>query len=143
MVLDFMRRQNRRGLRTVPDEDLVALLEPGVEFEGQIRVGSGMVRVNCQFKGEICSAGTVIVASQGDVEANVEAMQISIAGKVKGKVCASERLEIKEHGIVLGDVETPLLAVDPGAYFTGHCDMPTDGVEKSAPKEVDSGRERT
>jgi cytoskeletal protein CcmA (bactofilin family) len=142
MGLNFMSRHPRRGLRAVPDEEMVALLEPGFEFEGQIRVAAGIVRLNCQFKGAICSEGTVIVASQGDIEANIEAMQISIAGKVKGKVHASERLEIKEHGILLGDVETPLLAVDPGAYFSGHCDMPTDGLEKSAPTEVDSDRER-
>lgn len=142
MGLAFIRRQNRHGLRTVPDEEMVALLEPGIEFEGQIRMGGGMVRVNCQFKGAIRSAGTVVVASQGDIEADIEAMQISIAGKVKGKVRASERLEIKEHGILLGDVETPLLAVDPGAYFTGHCDMPTDGLEESAAKEVVSDETR-
>jgi len=142
MGLGFMRRQHRQGLRAVPDEEMVALLEPGVGFEGKITVPSGLVRLNCQFKGAICSAGTVIVASQGDIEANIEATQISIAGKVKGKIHASERLEIKEHGIVLGDVETPLLAVDPGAYFIGHCDMPTEGLEKSVPNKVDSDRER-
>ena len=136
MGLDFMRRHHRNGLRPVPGEEIVAFLEPGIEFEGQIKVGGGMVRLDCQFKGAISSAGTVIVASQGDIEADIEAMQISIAGKVKGKVRASERLEIKEDGILLGDVETPSLAVDPGAYFTGHCDMRTDRLENSAADEM-------
>lgn len=143
MGLEFLRRQRQQGLRAVPNEEVVAFLEPGIEIEGQIKVTSGMVRVNCQFKGEICSEGTIIVPSQGDVEGDIEALQISIAGKVKGKIRASERLEIKEHGILLGDVETATLVVDPGAYFSGHCDMPTDQIEKAAPKEVDSGRERT
>jgi cytoskeletal protein CcmA (bactofilin family) len=142
MHLDFIRRQNRQGLRAVPDEEIVALLEPGIEFEGRIKVASGMVRLNCQFKGAICSTGTVIVASQGDIEADIEAMQISIGGKVKGTVRASKQLEITEHGILLGDVETPSLKVDPGSYFTGHCDMPTHGLEKSAPNEAVSDRER-
>jgi cytoskeletal protein CcmA (bactofilin family) len=142
MHLDFIRRQHRQGLRAVSNEEIVALLEPGIEIEGQIKVPSGMVRLNCRFKGAICSAGTVIVASQGDIEADIEAMQISIAGKVKGTVRASKQLEITEHGILLGDVETPSLKVDPGAYFTGHCDMPTHGLEKSAPNKVDSDRER-
>ena len=142
MRLDFIRRQHRQGLRAVPNEDIVALLESGIEIEGKIKVASGMVRLNCQLKGEICSTGTIIVASQGDIEGDIEAMQVSIAGKVKGNVCASNQLEIKEHGILLGDVETPSLMVDPGAYFTGHCDMPTDAPEKSASNGVVSNREQ-
>jgi cytoskeletal protein CcmA (bactofilin family) len=142
MRFDFLGRLNRQGLRAASNEEIVALLEPGIEIEGQIKVSSGMVRLNCQFKGAICSTRTVIVASQGDVEADIEAKQISIAGKVKGNVRASDRLEITEHGILLGNVETPSLKVDPGAYFTGHCDMPTHGLEKAAPKEVVSDRRR-
>ncbi|MCL5670998.1 MAG: polymer-forming cytoskeletal protein, partial [Acidobacteria bacterium] len=143
MRLDFIRRKHRQGLRAVPNEEIVALLESGIEIEGNIKVASGMVRLNCQLKGAICSTGTVIVASQGDIEADIEATQVSIAGKVKGNVRASEQLEIKEQGVLLGDVETPSLIVGPGAYFMGHCDMPTGELEKSAPSEVVSDdRER-
>jgi cytoskeletal protein CcmA (bactofilin family) len=143
MRFDFLGRLNRQGLRAASNnEEIVALLEPGIEIKGQIRVSSGMVRLNCQFKGAICSTGTVIVASGGDIEADIEATQISIAGKVKGNVRATEHLEITEHGILLGNVETPLLKLDPGAYFTGHCDMPTHGPEKAASKEAVSGRKR-
>ena len=136
MGLDFIRRQNRRGLRELPEEGIVAFLEPGIEIEGQIRVAAGMVRLNCPVKGAISSAGTVIVSNEADVEGDIDAMQITIAGKVKGNVRASERLEITEDGILLGDVETPSLAVDPGAYFSGHCDMSTDGLENSATNEM-------
>jgi cytoskeletal protein CcmA (bactofilin family) len=142
MRLDFIKRQHRQGFGAMPNEDLVALLEPGIEIEGLIKVTSGLVRLNCHFKGAICSTGTIIVADQGDIEANIEAMQISIAGKVRGNVHASKQLEIKERGILLGDVETPSLRVEPGAYFTGHCDMPTHEFEKSAPSEIFSARER-
>ncbi|MEJ2007052.1 MAG: polymer-forming cytoskeletal protein [Acidobacteriota bacterium] len=142
MLLDFIRRQHRQGRRAVPDEEIVALLEPGIEIEGNVKVASGMVRLNCQFKGAICSTGTIIVASQGDIEADIEATQISIAGKVKGNVRASQQLEIMEQGVLLGDVETPTMVVDPGAYFIGRCDMPTGELEKSAPSEVVSGREQ-
>jgi cytoskeletal protein CcmA (bactofilin family) len=138
MRLDFLKRKDRQGLRTVPDEEIVAFLDPGIEIEGQLRVAAGMVRLDCQFKGTICSPGTIIVSSQADIEGDIEAMQISIAGKVKGNVHASEQLEITENGILLGDVETPSLVLNPGAYFTGHCDMPTHRLEQSAPNEVAS-----
>ncbi len=138
MPIDFLKRKHREGLRTMPDEEMVAFLDPGIEIEGQMRVAAGMVRLDCQFKGTIYSPGTIIVSSQADIEGDIEAMQISIAGKVKGNVHASEQLEITENGILLGDVETPSLVLNPGAYFTGHCDMPTHRFEKSAPDEVAS-----
>ncbi|TAM82786.1 MAG: polymer-forming cytoskeletal protein [Acidobacteria bacterium] len=143
MSLEFIRRQLEQGLRDMPKEEIVALLEPGIEFEGEMKVASGMVRLNCQFKGAIWSAGTVIVASEADVEADIQAAHISIAGKVKGNVQASKQLEIKEQGILLGNVETPSLKLDPGAYFTGHCHMPTQGIEKSAINEVVPGQKQT
>ncbi len=143
MRLDFFRRKRWQGVRGMPNEQIVALLEPGIEVEGQIRVASGMVRLNCSVKGEIFSPGSVIVASQADIEADIDAAQISVAGKVKGKVRASQQLEIKERGILLGDVETPSLIVNPGAYFSGHCDMPTEEFEKTASDEVVSNRQRS
>lgn len=141
MRLDLFKRRRRDDFCALPNEEIVALLESGIEIEGKVKVASGMVRLNCQLKGEICSRGTIIVASQGDVEADIEAMQMSIAGKVKGTVRVAKQLEVKKNGILLGHVETPLLKLEPGAYFKGYCDMPTDGVEQPAPNEVLSDRE--
>ena len=135
MNLDFIKRQYRQGLKAGSNEEIIGLLEPGIEFEGKVKVTSGMIRLNCRFKGSIESAGTVIVASEGDVEADIDAAQISIAGKLKGNVRTTKQLEITEKGILLGNVETPLIKVDTGAYFTGHCEMPTHRVEQLAAKE--------
>jgi len=138
MRFGLIRWQHRPELQALPNEEMIAVLEPGIEIEGRIKVASGMVRLNCQVKGTVCSTGTIIVASQGEIEADIQALQISIAGKVKGNVHASGQLAIKEHGVLLGDVETPSLVVDPGAYFNGHCDMPTHELEESVPNEVNS-----
>jgi cytoskeletal protein CcmA (bactofilin family) len=112
-----------------PHEDMVGYLEPSIELEGRIRVMSGMVRLNSQFKGEITSQGTVVVAGQGEVEATITAKLVSIAGKVKGNIHASDRLEIKEHGVVLGEIYTRVLVVEPGGYFEGQCHMPATETE--------------
>ena len=142
MGLNFIARQLRQGNPGTADDEIVALLDPGIEIEGRIRVPSGMIRLDCQFKGTIYSAGTVVVATQAEIEGDIEAENISIAGKVTGNVHASKQLEIKEHGIMLGDIETPSLKLESGAYFTGHCDMPTHVIEKSARNEVATDREQ-
>ena len=59
-------------------------------------------------------------------------------GKVKGTVHAKERLEIKEHGSVAGDIYTSCLLFDPGAFFDGQCHMPTPEPASQTPKGVNS-----
>src|SRR3990172_4038005 len=130
MALFDKKTTRRRELVELIDDEFMGLLEPGVEVEGKMKVASGMIRLNSHFKGEIDSEGTIVVAEQGEVEADIRAKHISVSGKVKGNVHASERLEIKEHGIVLGDIFTASLVVDPGGYFDGHCHMPTPEPEK-------------
>lgn len=120
------------------DDDLLGLVEPGMELEGKMTFNSGMVRLNSHYKGEIHCQGLVVVAEQGEVEAEIHAKVVSISGKVKGSVHASERLEIKENGIVLGDVFTPCLVIDPGGYFDGQCHMPTPTSVKTAVHEPGS-----
>lgn len=130
MAFGLGKTRRRRELEDILDDDLVGLLEPGVEVDGKMKIATGMVRLNSHFKGEVVSEGTLVVAEQGEIEGEIRAKVISIWGKVKGTVHASERLEIKEHGVVLGDIYAPALVVDPGGYFDGHCHMPTPEPEK-------------
>jgi cytoskeletal protein CcmA (bactofilin family) len=115
-------KSNRRS----PDlpGDWIGWLEPGVEVEGKMKVAAGLIRVNSHFKGQIQSEGMVVVHDQGEVEGEIHTRLISITGKVKGNIHAGERLEIKEHGVVIGDIDTPCLVVDPGGFFDGQCRMP-------------------
>jgi cytoskeletal protein CcmA (bactofilin family) len=129
--------KSRRELAEVVDED-VGWLGTEIEVEGKMKVASGLIRLSNHFKGEITCDGTILVNDQAEVEADIHTKFISISGKVKGAVHASQRLEIKEHGIVLGDIYTPSLVIDPGGYFDGQCHMPTPGPERQTPREVDS-----
>jgi cytoskeletal protein CcmA (bactofilin family) len=106
-------------------QDVLGLLEPGVEIEGKMTLRSGLMRLNAHFKGEIHSDGIVVLADQGEIEGEVHAKIVSVAGKLKGAVHASERVEIKAQGVVVGDIYSPSLVIDPGGYFDGQCHMPT------------------
>lgn len=114
-----------RASENLADQELVGLLEPGLEFEGKLTVSAGMVRLNAHFNGEINSSGALILAEQGEVEGEIHCRFVSVAGKVKGTVHGSEKVEIKANGVVLGDIYTASLVVEPGGYFDGQCHMPT------------------
>lgn len=138
MAFGSGKHRRSRELAELLDSDMVGLLEPGVEIEGRMRFTTGIIRLNAHYRGEITSEGTIVVADQGEVEAEIHTRVISIAGKVKGAVHASERIEIKEHGLVLGDIYTPCLVVEPGGFFDGQCHMPTPEPQKQPEPAVDS-----
>ena len=69
----------------------------------------------------------MVVHDQGEVDGDIRTRILSVTGKIKGNVHASEHLEIKEHGVVLGSIYTPCLLVEPGGFFDGQCHMPTPG----------------
>ncbi len=117
--------KKRRDFARLAGQDVVGLLEPGVEIEGKITVHSGLIRVNAHLKGELHSNGIVVLADQGEIEGEVHSKIISVAGKLKGAVHASERVEIKAQGVVVGDIYSPSLVVEPGGFFDGQCHMPT------------------
>jgi cytoskeletal protein CcmA (bactofilin family) len=128
---------HHRKLSDLPNE-WVGWLEPGVEVEGKMKVTGGLFRLNSSFKGEIVSEGSVVVHDQGEVDGNIQCRVLSITGKVKGTVHAKERLEIKEHGSVVGDIYTSCLLVDPGGFFDGQCHMHTPEAAIQPSGGVDS-----
>jgi cytoskeletal protein CcmA (bactofilin family) len=132
MPLGLGKDSDRKGSAPPLERGMTAVLEPGVEVDGKMQISSGTVRLNTTFKGEIVGQGVVVVGEQGEVEASIHANSITIRGKVKGAVCAVEKLEIQEHGVLLGDIDTPVLIVEPGGYFDGHCHMPAPSVGKEA-----------
>ena len=127
----------------VNEGSTVALVGPGTEFEGTLKAGGGQVCLNASFKGAASSEGTILIDENGDVAAEITAKVISISGKLKGTAKALEKLEIRAHGVVLGDISTPVLVVEPGGYFDGQCHMPTPHSDKPHSKMTATPREVT
>jgi cytoskeletal protein CcmA (bactofilin family) len=65
--------------------------------------------------------GTLIVSETGEVDADIVAAVVIIDGLVRGNICASERVELQSHALVIGDIESPAVAIQPGAVFEGQC----------------------
>jgi cytoskeletal protein CcmA (bactofilin family) len=141
MAMKFGELFRGRSADPLGDQELVGLLEPGIEFEGKMTVASGMVRINTHLKGEVDCGGAVVLAEQGEVEGEIRSRFISIAGKVKGTIHASEKIEIKANGVVLGDIHTASLVIEPGGYFDGQCHMPVPGYANSA-EEREEAKQR-
>jgi cytoskeletal protein CcmA (bactofilin family) len=141
MALKLGEMLRGRAADPLGDQELVGLLEPGIEFEGKLTVASGLIRINTHLKGEVDCAGAVVIADQGEVEGEIRTRFISIAGKVKGTIRAFDKIEIKANGVVLGDIHTASLVVEPGGYFDGQCHMPIPDLCSHA-AEPDDAKKR-
>jgi cytoskeletal protein CcmA (bactofilin family) len=51
--------------------------------------------------------------------ADVVACEVIVYGELTGHLCATDRIEIKKHASVTGDLTTRRILIEEGAYFKG------------------------
>jgi len=112
----------RKSKRPTKGRDLTAFIDEGSEIEGKYTF-NGTVMLNGKFSGEIVSRDSLIIGEKGVVNATVRAGIVLINGEVVGNVYASERVELRGTARVYGDVEAPVIVVEEGVLFEGHCKM--------------------
>ncbi len=105
-----------------PMNGVLSLIGTGTVVEGKI-ITDGSVRIDGRLVGDISSKANVTVGSTGSVEGTIHGVNISLAGKVKGSVAASEKLVLEAKSQMRGDVRAQRLVVDEGAMFDGNCAM--------------------
>jgi cytoskeletal protein CcmA (bactofilin family) len=110
--------------------DLAAFIDEGSEIEGKYTF-SGTVVLNGKFQGEIVSPDTLIIGKKGVINATIRVGSALISGEVVGNVLATERVELRRNARVFGDLEAPVVVVEEGVLFEGHCRM-----TKSKPVEA-------
>jgi cytoskeletal protein CcmA (bactofilin family) len=129
----------RKGKQASRSSDLTAFIDEGSEIEGKYTF-QGTVMMNGKFSGEINSSDSLIIGEKGVVSATVRAGVVLINGEVIGNVFATERVELRGTARVYGDVEAPVIVVEEGVLFEGHCRM-TKGKNGEAPTIVTSPRD--
>jgi cytoskeletal protein CcmA (bactofilin family) len=112
----------KTGKRSVRTSDLTAFIDEGSEIEGKYTF-SGTVMLNGKFRGEIASTDTLIIGEKGIVHAAIQAGVVLISGQLVGNLIATERVELRGSARVFGDVEAPVVVVEEGVLFEGHCRM--------------------
>lgn len=83
-----------------------------------------MLRVDGHLSGKVTSSsGTLIIGSNGKVDANIEVAVAVIHGTVNGDIIATQRLEMGRAAKVNGNIQTPSLVIEQGGIFEGSCKM--------------------
>ncbi len=105
------------------DESLVAREDT---FEGQLNTTRG-VRILGTVRGTIESAQYVHIEEHAQVESDITAAEVVIAGTYTGTLIGRQRVEIRSTGHVSGKIETEKLQLHEGGFFDGqlHMQKPT------------------
>lgn len=100
----------------------INLLGSGTTVKGDISL-SGDFRIDGTLMGTIECKGKVVVGSSGVIEGEIVCQNADFSGQVKANVKVSELLTLKESARFTGDIITDKLAIEPGAKFSGSCQM--------------------
>lgn len=118
----FRKQTTNTPSPQTPIERVTSVLGPGINWKGDLR-GSGGVRIEGSFEGEINIRGLVVIGETGRVSCDMmQANSVIVAGAVKGNITA-EKLEIRSTGRVWGDVTTVAFSTEEGAFLRGQVRM--------------------
>ena len=89
-----------------------------MSINGDVKFGSELL-IDGEVTGTITSTGALTIGEHGRVKADIKAGSVTILGRVDGDVVASERCVLEAGGTLRGDVESPRLALNENASFSG------------------------
>src|SRR5665213_1635409 len=112
--------------------DFPTILGPDANFKGELTFEKGM-RLQGKFEGNINTSGRLHITKEAKMMADVDAGWISVEGDVRGKLTASDRVELKQSARYEGDLTASKLVVDEGAVLNGHVTVGPEAVKNKPP----------
>jgi len=121
------------GRRMADNDGEVTIVGQGAKLDGTV-VSAGSLRIDGQVKGQINADGDVTLSPQSQVEADIRAQNVAVAGRFKGSIIVKGRAEISRGGRVDGNITSKTLVVEEGAVFQGQSimDQPAPTAQPTA-----------
>lgn len=111
-----------RSTVSAPSGD-TATIGKSLFIKGEI-TGAESLLIEGKVDGTISLPGNrVTVGRNGVVAANIQAREIVVHGKVHGNLDASDRVEIRAEGSLVGDITAARISVEDGAFVKGGIDL--------------------
>lgn len=118
---------------SISNQAATSVIDRGCEVEGRLNF-VGVLALNGEFRGELISSDTIIVGETAKVEADLQVGSAIVSGQITGNIVARERVELRGSARISGDIVTPVLVLEEGVVFDGHCKM--KGEEPRAAERV-------
>ncbi|MBN2276041.1 MAG: polymer-forming cytoskeletal protein [Bacteroidales bacterium] len=121
------------------DNNVINQIGVGTEITGDVST-NGDIRIDGVLNGNLKTKGKLVIGETGTVKGEITCKNTVVEGSVNGKITVAELLTLKATSSFNGDINTRRLAIEPGAKFTGNCNMsmdasPTNKNETEKPAE--------
>ena len=100
----------------------INMIGVGTSIEGSITSNEN-IRFDGTLNGNLNSKGKVFIGQTGKVNGEIHCKNCEVEGIVDGRVVVEELLSLRSMCKLFGDIRTGKLAIEPGAVFTGKCEM--------------------
>jgi cytoskeletal protein CcmA (bactofilin family) len=112
------------------ESPVINLVGNGTIIKGDVRA-NGDVRIDGTLIGSIHAKGKVVIGNTGSVEGEIVCQSGDFSGVVKANITVSELLMMKASAKISGDLNVGKLAIEPGARYSGNCNMQEPGVRNA------------
>ena len=116
----------------------------GTKIKGEI-YADGDFRIDGTLVGSINCKGKIVIGQSGSIEGEIICQNADVSGKIKAQITVEQLLTLKSTADLNGDVVTNKISIEPGAKFSGTCDMDGGGQKKlntPAPNEQGKTKEK-
>lgn len=111
----------------------VNILGAGTSINGDINC-DGDIRIDGNLIGNLKTKGKLVIGQTGSIKGEILCKNADISGALEGKITVEELLSLKSTSKLLGDIKnTDKLNIEPGAVFTGTCNMGGNVSHKITP----------
>lgn len=101
------------------------MITAGTIITGDVSCESD-IRLEGTLNGNLVVKGKVVIGGTGIVKGEIKCQNCDVEGTLEGKITANELLCLRATAKVMGDMHVNKLAIEPGAIFTGLCNMNLD-----------------
>ena len=130
-VAEFARRpvdkvESRAEAPAAPRaEPKESFISADLTLQGSIE-GAGHVRIAGRFKGDVNVQGDLTIERGAHIAGQVSARQVVVEGTLEGNITKSERVELRQTGVLNGDVKAGSLIVAAGSKMKGSVEFGWD-----------------
>ena len=94
----------------------------GATIRGDVSA-PGPVSIDGRVEGSVTAQGDIQIGPKGEVTGEVEGKNITLAGRLKGKLFADDKVHLLSGAQVEGDIHSQSLKIDDSVFFHGGCNM--------------------
>ena len=122
------------------ENSTVNLISNGTDIKGDIK-SNGDIRIDGSLTGNLSTKGKVVIGPTGKINGEIICKNSEVSGIIEGKIVVGQLLNLKASSKILGDIITGKLAIEPGARFTGNCNM-SDTEDNGGANSKEKNQER-